>query len=131
MFRNDNHFSIYNTENNEKRKEGEAFNPDFLLVLRKKKSERPITHQVFVEAKGPQFIKTDKKTFKDGNEGWKEDFLLRIMSEAKIGVVDKTIKLMGLPFFHKKIGGKGSNERYKEFEKSFENNLLICHKSRS
>ena len=125
MFRNDNHFSIFNTDNDQNREEGETFNPDFLLVLRKKNSKRIITHQVFVEAKGPQFLGgKGKLTFKDGNQGWKEDFLLRIKNEAEIDVADKNIEVMGLPFFNKKIRSGENNERYDVFVEAFKNNLL-------
>ena len=123
VFRNDNHFSIYNTENKKKRKEGEAFNPDFLLVLREKETQRIITHQVFVEAKGPQFLDGDR-TFEKGNQGWKEEFLLRILGEAKIDVSNRDIAVMGLPFFHKKIKENGEGKRYKAFKDFFKNSIL-------
>ena len=124
IFRNDNHFNIYNTENTAKEQEGEAFSPDFLMVSRKKNSKRIITDQVFVEAKGPQFLNSDKTSFKGGHEAWKENFLLRIMNEAKINVADKDIKLMGLPFFHTRIDNKGNAKMQKLFKDNFENDFL-------
>ena len=126
VFRNDNHFSIYNTENEKHEEEGEAFNPDFLLVLREKGTGRFLTHQVFVEAKGPQFLRKEegKKTFTDGNQGWKQDFLLRILNESEISAADKELILLGLPFFHKNIDDKCSPQMQEQFKNAFENSVL-------
>lgn len=123
VFRNDNHFSIYNFENSSNGHDGEAFNPDFVMILKEKGVDRNITHQVFVEAKGPQFLGADRK-FTSGNQGWKEDFLKRIEDERKISVTDSNVKVIGMPFFHKPIKGKGEHAIYKIFQEQFQNKLL-------
>ncbi len=123
VFRNDNHFSIYNFSNIDNAHEGDKFNPDFVMLLQKKGASRPLTHQVFVEAKGPQFAGADD-TFKSGHEGWKEDFLKRIENEAKVEVADKNIKLIGMPFFHQVIDGRGNHKLFKIFAEHFKNELL-------
>ncbi|WP_443741007.1 DEAD/DEAH box helicase family protein [Treponema berlinense] len=89
LLRNEEVYKIFSFES------GEGFCPDFLLLLKDKKSEKAnLYFQVFIEPKGKQLLEKDE---------WKENFLLQI--EKKYGIekpfIEKNEKfiLMGLPFF--------------------------------
>jgi type III restriction enzyme len=73
---------------------GERFEPDFLLFLRKCKTDGFEQYQLFIEPKGGQLIATDK---------WKEDFLLQIQARGlptKTFKDDGEYKVWGLPFYN-------------------------------
>jgi len=111
LLRNEEVYKIYDFE------KGRGFEPDFLLFLKGDKNN--LYYQIFIEPKGEQF--TDKKGgFKEGREGWKEDFLQQITNKYGDGNLLKTesknYKLIGLPLFNKK--------EENVFEKAFSKQLL-------
>ena len=73
--------------------DGRAFQPDFLLFLRKTETGKSISMQIFIEPKGEHL--------KSG-EQWKEHFLKEISSHAQIEVIfqGKDYSVYGLPFFN-------------------------------
>lgn len=84
-------------------KDGQAFEPDFLLFLRKTKEAKATIYQLFIEPKGTKFWPDDQ---------WKEDFLKTIEPEARLETVfqDKEYKVYGLPFFNDEAALKASFE---------------------
>jgi len=90
--------------------DGKAFEPDFVLFLRKKRAKKYIVYQLFIEPKGQVYIANDK---------WKEGFLLEIEKEHKLVKMfeSENYKLVGLPFY---------NEITKSnFRRKFEETLAI------
>lgn len=80
---------------------GERFEPDFLLFVRKKKTEGSITYQGYVEPKGNHLLEQDF---------WKEDFSLQIEeNHTTEGILVEDYKIIGFPFFNKE-------NRMEEFE---------------
>lgn len=73
--------------------DGRAFQPDFLLFLRKAETGKSIVMQLFVEPKA-QFLKSE--------ELWKESFLREVSPKAHIQVVfqGRDYSVYGLPFFN-------------------------------
>ena len=77
--------------------DGKAVEPDFVLFLKKKNSDKIEQYQLFIEPKGSHLIKTDQ---------WKEDFLKEIEKKYKIKIrsdlfkENKDYKLIGLPFYN-------------------------------
>jgi type III restriction enzyme len=74
--------------------DGRALEPDFVLLLKKKKSSAWIQYQLFVEAKGTHLLKTDE---------WKEEFLKEIEGTFKLEVIhaeDNNYRLIGMPFYN-------------------------------
>ncbi len=73
--------------------DGKAFEPDFVLFLRKKRAKKYIVYQLFIEPKGQVYMANDK---------WKEDFLLEIEKEHKLSNLfeNEEFKLFGLPFYN-------------------------------
>ena len=97
LLRNEEVYKIYDF------KTGKGFQPDFILVLKKK--EEDTFYQVFIEPKGGQFADEDG-LFEKGKEGWKESFLQEITDKYGNG---KTLKaenneyrLIGLPLYNEK-----------------------------
>lgn len=73
---------------------GERFEPDYLMLLRKKNSTGYEQFQIFVEPKGNHLLAQDK---------WKEDFLLQIESRGfptKTFVDDTQYHVWGFPFYN-------------------------------
>lgn len=73
---------------------GERFEPDYLLILRRKNATGFDQYQIFVEPKGSHLLEKDK---------WKEDFLLQIQARGiptKTYVDDNKYLVWGLPFFN-------------------------------
>ena len=107
LVRNELHFKIYDFE------DGRAFSPDFVLFMKSGDGEE-ITYQIFIEPKGSQFRGADG-TFREGKEGWKEQFLKEIKenfrTEDLTGFEDGDFRLLGLRFYN--------NENRKEFEEDF------------
>lgn len=73
--------------------DGKAFEPDFVLFLRKQRAKTYIVYQIFVEPKGQHLMAQDK---------WKEEFLLAIEKEHKVGKLfeNEEFKLFGMPFYN-------------------------------
>lgn len=88
---------------------GERFEPDFLMLLRKKNATGYEHYQIFVEPKGSHLLEQDK---------WKDTFLQQI--EAR-GVPKKTFaddteyKVIGFPFYN-----HDNTEKMKNFIGAFE-----------
>ena len=87
LLRNESHFAIYNFA------DGRAFQPDFVLFLRRKSGEL-LSYQLFIEPKG--------KHLKEHNK-WKEDFLKAITQEfagKTLKLDGKNYRLVGVPFYN-------------------------------
>ena len=87
LLRNEGHFSIYNFAN------GQAFQPDFVLFLRKK-GGMSLIYQLFIEPKGRHLKEHDR---------WKEIFLEEITSEfgsKPLTFESKKYRLIGVPFYN-------------------------------
>lgn len=84
-------------------KEGQAFEPDFLLFLRRK-DDRHIVYQIFIEPKGAHLENKDK---------WKEEFLKEIRQKNVILDIDTDhYHITGVPFYNQ----GDENEFKKELE---------------
>jgi len=114
LLRNERFFQLFDFD------EGRAFEPDFVLLLKKKNGEI-INYQIFIEPKGDQF-KDSLGKFDNSEEGWKQKFLLEIEKQAKlegnsfINAKKEQFKIIGLPFYNE--------TSKKEFEEVFINKLL-------
>ena len=85
LLRNENHFKIYNFS------DGRAFQPDFVLHL-KKKNGKTLNYQLFIEPKGEFLME---------NNRWKEEFLKEIKARSRfISGKAGRYRLIGLPFFN-------------------------------
>ncbi|MCG2701407.1 DEAD/DEAH box helicase family protein [Candidatus Parcubacteria bacterium] len=101
LIRNERQLKIYNF------KDGQAFEPDYLLFLVDKKGKK-LTYQLFLEPKGKYLQSQDK---------WKEDFLEEIKEKYKNKILKfnelNKYKITGVPFY--------SNENENDFkEKLFQ-----------
>lgn len=87
LLRNEKHFKIYNFD------DGRAFEPDFVLFLKKKDTGTSLHYQVFIEPKGNNLLEEDK---------WKESFLKAIKTRHKLIEFISTQKyeIWGMPFFN-------------------------------
>lgn len=111
LVRNERYFKIFDFE------AGRAFEPDFLLLLKKDRSKQASVFQVFIEPKGNQF-KDIKGKFDLAKEGWKQNFLLGLekKAEPELKIQNRQFKIIGLPFY---------NESIKQvFEEAFEDKLF-------
>lgn len=73
--------------------DGERFEPDFLLFLRKKGFDKTLNLQGYIEPKGSHLLDQDS---------WKESFLKEIKNSYNIkGFLADNHKILGLPFFNK------------------------------
>lgn len=103
LLRNEEVYKIYNDR-------GEAFEPDFLLLLNKLDG-RKLYMQVFIEPKGDGLLEKD---------AWKERFLADIT--ARYGMKHVVVEsnndyvLIGLPFYN-------ANHKKEEFTREFEQTL--------
>ena len=72
---------------------GRAFEPDFVLFLRKKGQEARTILQLFIEPKGDQLRPRDD---------WKQDFLGQVKAKARLETVfqGRDYTVLGLPFFN-------------------------------
>ena len=73
---------------------GERFEPDYLLVLQKAKTDGYEQQQIFVEPKGTGYLLKD---------AWKEKFMLQMEKRAvtvKKYADDNEYKILGLPFYN-------------------------------
>ncbi|MGI6278651.1 MAG: DEAD/DEAH box helicase family protein, partial [Patescibacteria group bacterium] len=98
LLRNERHFKIFDFE------EGRAFEPDFLLILKKKSSQKNTVLQVFIEPKGDQFKDADGG-FEQSKEGWKQKLLLGLEKESKLDLKleNENFKLLVLPFYNESL----------------------------
>ena len=104
LFRNERDVRIYSFDN------GNAFEPDFVLFLRRKGSKDVYDNiQIFIEPKGENLRKEDK---------WKEDFLLELKDKAEVRWLTKTdsYNVWGVPFF--------TEDKSEEFINTFEKDIL-------
>jgi type III restriction enzyme len=87
LVRNERLFQIFNFD------DGTAFEPDFILFLRKAGGTKSVVLQLFVEPKGAHLEPQDQ---------WKEDFLRKIKEWGKARVVfqGREYRVFGLPFFN-------------------------------
>ena len=97
LLRNEKAVKIYSFD------KGKPFEPDFLMFANDKKTGN-VSWQIFIEPKGSQFLDSEN-TFKNGKEGWKEEFLRQISErdEAKTLIDDDRYRIVGLPFFNKEV----------------------------
>ena len=88
LLRNERHFAIYNFS------DGRAFEPDFVLFLRKQNGES-LNYQLFIEPKGKQLIKYEQ---------WKEDFLKEIRTDRNSSILteNRKYRVIGVGYFYNK-----------------------------
>jgi methylase len=89
LVRNEREFHIYSF------KDGERFEPDYVLFLQKDKTDGYEQMQIFIEPKGTHLLEKD---------AWKEDFLLQLRKEAvpvKMFADDNNYKIWGFHFFNR------------------------------
>ena len=86
LLRNEGHFSIYNFS------DGRAFQPDFVLFLRKKNGAS-LSYQLFIEPKGEHLAENDR---------WKEKFLedIRAKYHSRILTENSKYRVIGVPSFY-------------------------------
>jgi len=110
LLRNEKFFQVFDFD------EGRAFEPDFLMILKKRNKVISI-YQIFIEPKGDQF-KDKQGRFEDSKEGWKQKFLLEMEGKADtdLKLENKHFKLVGLPFYNEQLK--------KEFKEALENKIL-------
>ena len=84
---------------------GERFEPDFLLFVKKKRSEGNLVYQGYVEPKGNQLLEKD---------AWKEEFSKKIETEHMVKeLFADDYKIIGFPFFNQE-------NRMEEFEEAID-----------
>ena len=104
LFRNERDVRIYSFDN------GNAFEPDFVLFLRRKGSTDVYDNiQIFIEPKGENLRKEDK---------WKEDFLIELKEKAEVRWLTKTdsYNVLGVPFF--------TEDKSDDFHNAFDKEIL-------
>ena len=106
LIRNEKHFKLYTFE------EGQALEPDFVLILKQKESSKSIIHQMFIEPKGG-----DRLTNEDSKI--KERFLLQLEKDYKLQVVyeNRDYKLVGMPLYNEA-------QKKTEFDNAFKKALI-------
>lgn len=89
LIRNEKHFKLYTFD------EGQALEPDFVLILKKKDNSKSIIHQMFIEPKGGDRLTNDDSQIK-------ERFLLQLEKVYKLQVVyeNRDYKLVGMPLYN-------------------------------
>ena len=107
LLRNEKHFTLYTFE------EGQAFEPDFLLHLKKNVSDKSLMYQVFIEPKGGDRLTNDDSKIK-------ERFLKQIQDEYKLETLfkNKDFKLLGMPLYNEA-------QKKTEFDTAFKTALQI------
>ncbi|WP_282024566.1 DEAD/DEAH box helicase family protein [Limimaricola cinnabarinus] len=90
---------------------GRAFEPDFVLFLRKKDEEASTILQLFIEPKGDQLRPQDD---------WKQDFLEQVKTKARLETVfqGRDYTVLGLPFFNE------TGQTNTDFKAAFETEAL-------
>ena len=102
LIRSERSFALYSF------KDGQRFEPDFVLYMKNKNKDKNVTYQIFIEPKGDQLLILDKR---------KEDFLIQIDKTAEI--IDFNFwkyQLIWLPFYNKWLE--------LEFEKAMDEKFL-------
>ncbi len=89
LIRNERIFHVYSF------KDGNRFEPDFILFLKKDKASKAEVYQVFIEPKGTQLLERD---------AWKEEFMLEL-NEMQLSInkpiyEDSNIIILGMPFYN-------------------------------
>lgn len=100
LIRNEREFHIYSFD------DGKRFEPDYVLLLQRDKTDGFEQFQIFIEPKGNQLLEKDR---------WKERFLCQLKNEAipvKIFADDNDYRIWGVPFFNQYT-------RMKEFDAEF------------
>mgnify|MGYP000362640150 FL=1 len=107
LIRNEKHFKLYTFD------EGQALEPDFVLILKKKDNTKSIIHQMFIEPKGG-----DRLTNEDSQI--KERFLLQLEKDYKLQVVyeNRDYKLVGMPLYNE-------TQKKTEFDNKFKATLNL------
>jgi type III restriction enzyme len=87
LLRNESLFQIYRFS------DGRPIEPDFVLFLKDKKTQKIISYQLFIETKGDGLLIQDK---------WKEDFLKEIEANYKVEILSEceNFRIIGMPFFN-------------------------------
>jgi type III restriction enzyme len=90
---------------------GRAFEPDFVLFLRKKGEEASTILQLFIEPKGDQLRPQDD---------WKQDFLEQVKAKAQLETVfqGRHYTVLGLPFFNE------TGQTNTDFKAAFESDVI-------
>lgn len=101
LLRNEKLFKIYRFS------DGQAIEPDFVLFLKDKKTQKTISYQLFIEAKGNRGLIEDK---------WKEDFLKEIETTFTLETLfeKQEFRLIGLPFFNKQQTRQQFDEAFRQ-----------------
>ena len=87
LLRNERFFKLFRFS------DGKATEPDFVLYMNDKFSEKEVVYQLFIEPKGNHLLLQDE---------WKEQFLAEIETESKIELYqNQEYKLIGMPFYNK------------------------------
>lgn len=87
LLRNERFFKIYRFS------DGKATEPDFVLFMTEKESDKEIIYQLFIEPKGEHLLM---------NDAWKGQFLSNIENKAKIEIYQsKKYRLIGMPLYNK------------------------------
>lgn len=107
LIRNEKHFKLYTFD------EGQALEPDFVLILKKKDNLKSIIHQMFIEPKGGDRLTNDDSQIK-------ERFLLQLEKDYKLQVVyeNRDYKLVGMPLYNE-------TQKKTEFDKVFNESLQL------
>ena len=104
LLRSERHFAIYSFD------DWNRFEPDFVLFMKEKETNKPLTYQVFIEPKWEHLLEKESEKLKD-------KFLLQIKDKAKLLELNFwDYKLIWLPLYNKELENK--------FEKAFDNELL-------
>lgn len=88
---------------------GERFEPDFLLLLRKKDSDGFFQEQIYIEPKGAHLLEQDR---------WKERFMLDLVSSAvptTTYVDNNEYRIIGMPMYTHEVP-----DQMKEFTEHFQ-----------
>lgn len=90
---------------------GRAFEPDFVLFLRKKGEDESTIMQLFIEPKGDQLRPQDD---------WKQDFLEQVKAKGRLETVfqGRDYTVLGLPFFNE------TGQTNTDFKVAFEGKTL-------
>jgi len=106
LLRNEKHFKLYTFD------EGQAIEPDFVLLLKKKDNNKTTIHQVFIEPKGDDRLTNDDSRIK-------EKFLLQIEKAYNLEVVfeNRDYKLVGMPLYNETQKKTEFDTRFKKIIK--------------
>ncbi|MBQ8997173.1 MAG: DEAD/DEAH box helicase family protein [Clostridium sp.] len=102
LIRNERNLSIYSF------RDGARFEPDYILLLRKKVADDFEQQQIFIEPKGKHLRKEDE---------WKQQFMLDMEKQSKAVIYHEDgsdYKIIGLPFYT-------HDEGLEDFKMAFEN----------